>query len=132
MKNVLFFLVMFSSLALTDVSAQANCKPANCAPCPPGCCILNCCLTGSAAATKEKTGEVSFVSFSEEDMQKANACQMTKKERKACIAACKSNAAANAACLPVPSCNSAPAGHNQSAQLSSNAGIEKVSLPEKS
>lgn len=133
MKNVLMFLVLFSGLALADISAQANCKPADCAPCPPGCCILKGCSPKTASAADEKTLDISFVSFAEEDMRKARSCQMTKKEKEACIAACKSYAAANASssCLPAPSCHTATAGHTGSAESTSKPGIQNVSLPAK-
>ena len=104
MKNVLMILILFAGFAI-NASAQQNCKPADCKPCPPGCCMVNCCTSkGAAASIKgEPTSEAQLASL----MLGTPSCNMTKKEVKACLATCKSNAvttATESTCKPVPAC----------------------------
>ena len=109
MKNVLMILFFLTGLAVSDAVAQANCNPANCTPanchlCPPGCCIFNCTPSkGSAAsASTDPAAEVSYTSFLLQGAEdQAVDCKLTRKEMKACIAACKkANTAATTGCQP--------------------------------
>jgi len=101
MKNVLLILILLGGFAL-NASAQ-NCKPADCKPCPPGCCIVNCSTSKGAAANVQPTNEAQLTSL----MLGTPSCNMTKKEMKACLAACKSNNVATTtevSCKPIPTC----------------------------
>jgi len=110
MKTVLMILVLVGGLVTSNALAQ-SCKPANCAPCPPGCCIINCCPgKGSAAsASNAVSTELMFATMVSEG-QNANCqpAQMSRKERKACMAACKANPSCTttgaAAAVNVPAC----------------------------
>lgn len=108
MKHVLMILVLLSGFAISESTAQANCKPANCKPCPPECCISNCCISkGSAASVSGKSVDVAYAAFLSEDVGKDNkACTtMSRKEMKACIAACKNQTAGSSTpnCKPTSS-----------------------------
>ena len=88
MKNVFLILVLFGGFAMSSLSAQA-CKPANCAPCPPGCCIINCCKGAAAAASVENTSDAPFVLLTANSLEQPQPQTMSRKEMKACVAACK-------------------------------------------
>ena len=118
MKNVLIVLVLLSGWAISDASAQA-CNPANCKPCPPGCCIINCCAPPSAAGLiSEKALEATFASFViEGENSTAKPEQMSRKEMKSCVKACKvayvkanpTGCKPSPTCVPSPACNSSTA-----------------------
>ena len=126
MKNVLMILFFLTSLAVSNAVAQANCNPSNCTPanchlCPPGCCIFNCTPSkGSAAsASTNASADYSFALFSieGEEVEAVN-CNLTRKEMKACMAACKKASVANTA----PACKPA-------ACQTSTAKVASVNVP---
>ena len=111
MKNALMLFFLLAAFAVSGVQAQSSCKPADCAPCPPGCCIINCCTKGGAAAStlSGKESDAVFASMINEGLKSCERpAQMSRKEWKACLSACKVNAQAQstAACQPSPSCKS--------------------------
>ncbi len=79
--------MVFGSFTVSGLQAQSGCWP-----CPPECCITTCCTPSKgAAASSTSTGEAALMAFSSEEM--AAACggkKMSKKEIKACMAACTS------------------------------------------
>jgi|SRR5688500_12294017 len=120
MKNVLIVLILLSGWAVSEASAQA-CKPADCKPCPPGCCIINCCAPASAAGLiSEKALEATFVSFmTEGENSTANTQEMSRKEIKSCMKACKvAYVKANpTGCKPSPTCQPSPACNSSAAAV---------------
>ncbi len=119
MKHVLMIVLLISGFAMTESFGQAackpaSCKPADCKPCPPGCCITSCkpgAAASSSASASAVPAEVSFASWVVEDgMPNCDLSKMTGKERKACLAACKS---AQASCTPAvaaqPACSGSKA-----------------------
>ena len=113
MKQVLLILLLLSGFAMSKSAAQANCKPANCQPCPPGCCIVNCCPSkGSAASLNNQPVDVAFASLLIEDASHdKKACTMSRKEIKACVAACKNQSVASEVpkCQPASTCTASSA-----------------------
>lgn len=96
MKNVLVIVLFLSGFAFSGLQAQA-CKPVDFAPCPPGCCIINCCLPSSTGASASSTDLSSIAMFASLPVEFKEACKsqkMSKKEMKACTAACTKYAAA--------------------------------------
>lgn len=133
MKNVLMILILFGGFAI-NASAQQNCKPADCKPCPPGCCIVNCCTPKGAAArvSVEPSSEAQLASF----MLGTPSCNMTKKEMKACIAACKADAVASSttstvSCKPSPTCQP-PACKPQQQTAEATPAVYRASAQAKS
>ena len=107
MKNVFLILVVMGGFAVVDAVAQ-SCNPANCLPCPPGCCIINCCTPKAAAvsASSAQPVEVMFASLLAENLQgEVKAGNISRKEMKACLAACKASSATVVTnCMPTPAC----------------------------
>jgi hypothetical protein len=126
MKQVLLILVLLSGFAMSQSAAQANCKPADCKPCPPGCCIVNGCVAkGSAASVTNQPVDIAFASLMIEDVSTdKKACTMSRKEMKACIAACKNQNSVSIApdCKPTPGCISSSSVHS----IEQKACIQKL------
>ena len=132
MKNVLMILILFGGFAL-NASAQQNCKPANCAPCPPECCIINCCASKGSAASATPTSEAQLTSL----MLGSSSCNMTKKEIKACKAACKANAETTTvsitpSCKPYPTCQPTTACKPQQQSPEATPAVYRASVQSKS
>ena len=120
MKHVLMIVLLISGFAMTESFGQAACKPADCKPanckpadcklCPPGCCITSCKPGAAASSSAEATTvpvDVTFASWvAEGGMPNCDLSKISGKERKACLAACKS---AQVSCTPaaaaVPACS---------------------------
>ena len=83
MKNVLMILFLLGGFVMQTLEAQ-NCS----LPCPPGCCKISCPLGANrGSASAEKTGEVTLASLMVDG--KEPMCTMSRKEMKACMAACQ-------------------------------------------